>query len=119
MIIRGMLEEDLKSVIDLLVKQSPDGDLSSIKEHTIWHFHNFKKYCFVAEDEKKNKITGVLVLHPHENIGEYKNVLELEEFLALSKESKRLLLMKLMEISKHFENVLVETALLREITTFD
>ena len=116
--IRRMSEKDLKSVIDLLIKQSPKRDLDEIKEHVNWHFQNFKEFSFVTENEKENKLNGILMLHPHIAIGRHKKVLELEEFFALNEESKKLLLVKLLNISKKFEEILLETDLLSEIIDY-
>jgi len=106
--LRRMDEKDLRNIVNLLLKQCPERNVKEVEEHTAWHLQNVKEYCFVVED--KGEIKGVLILHPHESIKaveeEYKDILELEDIYAVSKEVKQLFLSKLQEVSKGFKYLL-------------
>ena len=112
-----MKEKDLKSVVNLLLMQCPERDVKEVEEHTAWHLQNVKEHCFVAEDEEN--IIGVLILHPHERIKvleeKHRDILELEEVYAINRETKKLLISKLQEISKDFKYLLLEIDLLQTL----
>ena len=59
--IRRMKVKDLKSVVNLLLKQCPERDVKEVEEHTAWHLQNVKEHCFVAEDEE-NIIGNIYLL---------------------------------------------------------